>query len=34
VINNSSVDQVPQYGEIRGAGDEGGDFIFVRRTGG
>lgn len=31
VINNSPVKQVPQYGEIREAGDEGGDFIFVRR---
>lgn len=30
VINNSSMGQVPQYGEIREAGDEGGDFIFVR----
>jgi len=29
VLNNSS--NVPQYGEIKGAGDEGGDFIFVRR---
>ncbi|MFC2113946.1 caspase domain-containing protein [Bacteroidota bacterium] len=31
VINNSPVNQVPQYGEIREAGDEGGDFIFIRR---
>jgi hypothetical protein len=31
VINNSPLNQVPQYGEIRQAGDEGGDFIFVRR---
>jgi len=31
VINNSPIRQVPQYGEIREAGDEGGDFIFVRR---
>ena len=30
VINNSPVNQVPQYGEIRGAGDEGGDFIFIK----
>jgi hypothetical protein len=29
VINNSDV--VPQYGEIRNAGDQGGDFIFIRR---
>lgn len=27
VINNSK--QVPQYGEIQEAGDEGGDFIFI-----
>ena len=27
VINNSDV--VPQFGEIRGVGDEGGDFIFI-----
>jgi hypothetical protein len=31
VINNSPTNQVPQFGEIRQAGDEGGDFIFVRR---
>jgi hypothetical protein len=29
VINNS--DAIPQYGEIRNVGDEGGDFIFIRR---
>jgi hypothetical protein len=29
VINNSDV--VPQYGEIKNVGDEGGDFIFIRR---
>jgi len=29
VINNSDV--VPQYGEIRNVGDEGGDFIFIKR---
>ena len=29
VINNSDV--VPQYGEIKDVGDEGGDFIFVRK---
>jgi hypothetical protein len=31
VINNSPNSQIPQYGEIRETGDEGGDFIFVRR---
>ncbi|MCJ7772372.1 MAG: hypothetical protein MUP22_04465 [Desulfobacterales bacterium] len=31
VINNSPTDQIHQYGEIREAGDEGGDFIFARR---
>ena len=31
VINNSTNGQVPQFGEINGAGDEGGDFIFIRR---
>ena len=31
VINNSPNSQVPQFGEIRETGDEGGDFIFVRR---
>jgi hypothetical protein len=31
VINNNSLGLVPQYGEVNGAGDEGGDFIFVRR---
>lgn len=30
VINNSPLQQVPQFGEIRESGDEGGDFIFVR----
>ncbi len=29
VINNSDV--VPQYGTIQKSGDEGGDFIFIRR---
>lgn len=29
VINNSDV--VPQYGEIQNVGDEGGDFIFIRK---
>lgn len=31
VINNSPIGQVPQFGEIREAGDEGGDFIFIRK---
>ena len=31
VINNSPIQQVPQFGEIRQCGDEGGDFIFVKR---
>lgn len=29
VINNSDV--VPQYGEIKNVGDEGGDFIFIKK---
>jgi hypothetical protein len=29
VINNSALGQVPQFGEIRESGDEGGDFIFI-----
>ncbi|GAB4025623.1 hypothetical protein GCM10028773_51950 [Spirosoma koreense] len=32
VINNSSLKQVPMYGYIQQSGDEGGDFIFVRRS--
>jgi len=31
VINNSTLGQVPQYGEVKETGDEGGDFIFVRK---
>ncbi|MCE1225569.1 MAG: S41 family peptidase [Geobacteraceae bacterium] len=31
VINNSPVSQTPLYGAIAETGDEGGDFIFVRR---
>jgi hypothetical protein len=31
VINNSANGQVPQYGPIGQAGDEGGDFIFLKR---
>ena len=30
VLNNSS--NIPQYGEIKDTGDEGGDFIFTRRV--
>ena len=30
VINNSTTNQVPQFGEIRETGDEGGDFLFIR----
>ena len=32
VINNSSTSQVPQFGEIRETGDEGGDFLFIRKN--
>lgn len=31
VINNSSNHQVPQYGVISDTGDEGGDFIFIKK---
>ena len=31
VINNSPNGQVPQYGPIGQAGDEGGDFIFLKK---
>ena len=31
VINNSPNGQVPQYGVIQQANDEGGDFIFLRK---
>lgn len=31
VINNSPNHQVPQFGEIHETGDEGGDFIFIRK---
>jgi hypothetical protein len=31
VMNNSVLNQVPQYGVVQGSGDEGGDFIFVRK---
>lgn len=31
VINNSSVQQVPQFGQIKESGDEGGDFIFIKK---
>ena len=32
VINNSPNNQIPQYGAISQAGDEGGDFIFLKRN--
>jgi len=31
VINNSLSGQVPQFGEVKSTGDEGGDFIFIRK---
>ncbi len=31
VINNSPNQQIPQFGEIRESGDEGGDFIFIKK---
>jgi hypothetical protein len=31
VISNSSSDVLPQYGEIQNVGNEGGDFIFLKR---
>jgi len=31
VINNSSNGQVPQFGEVKETGDEGGDFIFIKK---
>ncbi len=31
VISNSINNQIPQYGEIRETGDEGGDFVFERK---
>jgi hypothetical protein len=31
VVNNSSTNQLPLYGVIREANDEGGDFIFVKK---
>ena len=30
-INNSINTQIPQYGTINGVGDEGGDFIFIKK---
>ena len=30
VLNNSP--NIPQYGEIKDTGDEGGDFIFVKKV--
>ena len=32
VLNNSPLNQVPQHGVVQGSGDEGGDFIFVRKN--
>jgi uncharacterized caspase-like protein len=32
VINNSPNNQVPQYGEIGQTGDEGGEFIFIKKN--
>jgi len=31
VINNSPNGQVPQFGEIRESGDQGGDFVFIKK---
>ena len=31
VISNSPNNQIPQFGEIRESGDEGGDFIFIKK---
>ncbi|NJM15808.1 MAG: caspase family protein [Bacteroidales bacterium] len=31
VINNSANGQIPQFGEVKETGDEGGDFIFIRQ---
>jgi Caspase domain/Glucodextranase, domain B len=31
VINNTNSNVVPQYGEISNVGDEGGDFIFLKK---
>lgn len=31
VINNSPNGQIPQFGEVRETGDEGGDFIFIKK---
>jgi hypothetical protein len=32
VIDNSPNAQVPQYGEVGQTGEEGGEFIFIRKT--
>jgi hypothetical protein len=32
VINNSPSNQIPQYGEIGQTGDDGGEFIFIRKN--
>jgi len=29
VINTGKIS--PQYGEIKGTGDEGGDFVFIKK---
>ena len=31
VINNSANGQLPQFGEVKSTGDEGGDFIFIHK---
>ena len=30
-VMNNSEGQVPQFGDIQGAGDEGGDFVFLKK---
>ena len=30
IVNNTPT--IPQYGVIQGAGDEGGDFIFIKKN--
>ena len=32
VIERSPNNQVPQYGEVGQTGDEGGEFIFIRKN--
>lgn len=31
VVNNSPISQIPMYGEIYNTGDEGGDFVFIKK---